>query len=387
MISSCGLGKEDNQVIKILLSQPYFDSDELKEIRKVLDSRWVSYGPKVKEFEDAVAEYLGVRYAICVANCTSALHLALRSIDVGYGDEVLVADYTFPATGHAVLYCRAKPVFVDVESKTYNMSPDMIVGRITRRTKAIMPVHTFGQPAEMDAIVKIANAHGLKVIEDAACALGAKYKDRYAGTIGDIGCFSLHGRKGITTGEGGMAVTNNKLLADRMRRLSIFGVKAVEVGHRRSRFLIPEFIEVGYNYKMSAIAAAIGIAQLRKLDKIIGRKRLLAEYWNKKLENLKFIKPPYVNDAVEHIYQSYVALLDRRIDRAKMIERLSKKGIETQIGTYASHLQPVYKAKERCPNSRCIFDRALALPLYYELKEKEIDIAVRYIEKTLEELA
>jgi len=198
----------DQNKLKIPLLRPYFDSEELSEISKVLDSGWVSQGPKVKEFEDKIAKYLGVKYAIAVTNCTSALHLALLSTGVKEGDEVFVADYTFPATGHAVLYCGAKPIFVDVDLKTYNFNPKSIKEKITDKTKAIIPVHTFGQPAEMDKIMEIAEDYNLKVIEDAACALGAKYKNKFAGTIGDIGCLSFHARKGITTGEGGMVVTN-----------------------------------------------------------------------------------------------------------------------------------------------------------------------------------
>ena len=268
---------------KIPLLRPYFDSEELEEIKKVLDSGWVTQGPKVKEFEDKIAEYLGVKYAIAVSNCTSALHLALLSIDVKKGDEILVADYTFPATGHAVLYCGAKPIFIDIDLRTYNINPELIEEKINDKTKAIIPVHTFGQPAEMDEIMKITEDYNLKVIEDAACALGAKYKNKYAGTIGDIGCFSFHARKGITTGEGGMAVTNNENLAAKIRKLSVFGMTSAWDREKSTEFIIPEFIEVGYNYKMSDITAAVGVAQLKKLDKIIERKRELAKYWDERL--------------------------------------------------------------------------------------------------------
>ena len=259
--------------VGIPLLRPYFDSEELEEIQKVLDSGWVSQGPKVKEFEDRIAEYLGIKYAIAVTNCTSALHLALLGIGVKEGDEVLVADYTFPATGHAVLYCRAKPIFVDINSQTYNIDSALIEDKITDKTKAIIPVHTFGQPAEIDEIIELAEDHNLKVIEDAACALGAKYKDKYAGTLGDMGCFSFHARKGITTGEGGMVVTDNKNIAEKIRNLSVFGMTSAWDREKSTEFIIPEFTELGYNYKMSDITAAIGVAQLKKLDKIVERKR------------------------------------------------------------------------------------------------------------------
>ena len=371
----------NQNTLKIPLLRPYFDSEEIEEIQKVLDSGWVTQGPKVKEFEDKIAEYLGVKYAIAVTNCTSALHLSLLSIGIKEGDEVLVADYTFPATGHSVLYCGAKPIFIDVDIKTYNMNPDLIEEKITERTKAIIPVHTFGQPAEMDEIMEIAEEHNLNVIEDAACALGAKYENRYAGTIGDTGCFSFHARKGITTGEGGMVATDNKKLAEKIRNLSVFGMTSAWNREISDKFIIPEFTEVGYNYKMSDITAAVGVAQLRKLDRIIERKRALARHWDEKLQEIEFIEAPYVSENVKHIYQSYVALVDKRVDRNKIIETLMKKGIQTQIGTYASHIQPVYNSNQKCPSSLEIFNRALALPMYYMLKEQDINVAAAHLKK------
>ena len=373
--------------VGIPLLRPYFDSEELEEIQKVLDSGWVSQGPKVKEFEDRIAEYLGIKYAIAVTNCTSALHLALLGIGVKEGDEVLVADYTFPATGHAVLYCRAKPIFVDINSQTYNIDSALIEDKITDKTKAIIPVHTFGQPAETDEIIELAEDHNLKVIEDAACALGAKYKDKYAGTLGDMGCFSFHARKGITTGEGGMVVTDNKNIAEKIRNLSVFGMTSAWDREKSDEFKIPEFTELGYNYKLSDISAAVGVAQLKKLDKIIERKRELAKYWDEKLEEIELIEAPYVSENGKHIYQSYVALVDKAINRNKLIVTLTKKGVQTQIGTYASHIQPIYNSNDKCPNSLDIFNRSLALPMYYMLREEDIDLAAAPLKKAVEKLA
>jgi dTDP-4-amino-4,6-dideoxygalactose transaminase len=372
--------------VKIPLLRPYFDSEEIEELKKVLDSGWVSQGPKVKEFEDKIAEYLDVKYAIAVTNCTSALHLALLGIGVKEGDEVLVADFTFPATGHVVLYCGAKPIFIDVDLKTYNINPESIEEKISDKTKAIMPVHTFGQPAEMDTIMAIAEVYNLKVIEDAACAFGAKYKNKYAGTIGHIGCFSFHARKGMTTGEGGMVVTDDESLADRIRNLSVFGMTSAWDREKSAGLNIPKFTELGYNYKMSDITAAVGVAQLRKLDKIIARKRELAKYWDDKLREIEFIEPTYVSEDVKHIYQSYVTLVNKCINRKKLIEILMKKGVQAQIGTYASHIQPVYNSTDKCPNSLEIFNRSLALPMYYMLKEEDIDIAASYLKMALEGL-
>ena len=367
------------------LNKPYFDSEELKEIQKVLDSGWVSQGPKVKEFENKITNFLGINYAVAVSNCTSALHLGLLSIGINEADEVLVSDFTFPATGHSVLYCRAKPIFVDVDLITYNINSELIEENITDKTKAIIPVHTFGQPADMDPIMEIAKDYNLKVIEDAACALGAKYKNKFAGTIGDLGCFSFHGRKEVTTGEGGMVVTNNQTLVDKIRRLSVFG-RITEYSNKSGNSFISKFIDVGYNYKMSDITAAVGVAQMEKLNKIIKRKRALAKYWDEKLQEIEYIEPPYVSENTKHIYQSYVALVDRCINRNKLIEALMKKGIQTQIGTYASHIQPVYNSNQKCPNSLEIFNRSVALPIYYMLRKGDIDIAATILKNTLKDL-
>jgi len=374
----------------IPLTRPYFDQDEISEIKKVLDSGWVSQGPKVKEFEENFAKYLGIKYAVAVSNCTAALHLALLALGVKKGDEVLVADYTFPATGHSVLYCGAKPIFVDVDPKTYNINPDKIEKIITRlsaqrrkKLKAVIPVHTFGQPADMDPIMVIAKKYGLKVVEDAACAAGAKYKGKMAGTIGDIGCFSFHARKGIATGEGGMVVTNHKALADEVRLRAIFGMISGKPKKQSFGITIPRFIKLGYNYKMSDITAAVGVAQLRKIDQIVQRKRELAKYWDKKLQEISFIKSPFVDKNIFHVYQSYVTLVDRKINRNKLMKYLKDNDIQTQIGTYASHIQPVYRSKQKCPASLDIFNRALALSMYYTLKEEDIDKIIFCLKKYL----
>ena len=370
----------------IPLTRPYFDSEELEELKEVLDSGWVSQGPKTKEFEDKFAEYVGAKYAVAITNCTAALHLSLLASGISKGDEVLVADFTHPATGHSVLYCGAKPVFIDVNLRTYNIDPGIIEEKITEKTKAVIPVHTFGQPADMDAVVEIASDYDLRVIEDAACAHGAKYKGKFAGTIGEAGCFSFHARKGITTGEGGMVVTNDKELAEEIRSLSIYGTVSAWDKEKSDKFIIPEFVKLGYNYKMSDISAAVGIAQLRKLGELIERKHELAKYWNEKLQELKHIKPPYCSKDVKHVYQSYVALVDKRINRNKLIELTRSRGIQTQIGTYACHVQPAYSSKEKCPNSLDIFNRSLSLPMYYRLGEEDIDVAASVLEKTLEEM-
>ena len=246
----------------IPLSRLWITKDELNEVKEVLESGWLTKGPKNLELEKMVGDYLGVKHVICTSSCTTALHLALLSLGLGGNpdgeDEVLVADYTYPATGHAVKYCGLNPVFVDIDPKTYNMDYKDLKRKINKKkTKAIIVVHTFGQSADMDKIMHVANKKNIPVIEDAACALGSKYKGQSCGTMGTIGCFSMHATKGIGIGEGGLLVTNNDDIAMIARSLGSFGL---DTWTREvvKEFIIPSFEDIGYNYKLSDVAAAIG---------------------------------------------------------------------------------------------------------------------------------
>jgi len=370
----------------IPLFKPYLDEDELSEIKSVLDSGWLTQGPKVKKFEKMISEKLEVKNVIACSSCTTALHLALSSVGVKQGDEVLVADYTFPATGHSVMHCGAEPVFVDVDKQTYNLDLKSAKNRLTKYTKAIIPVHTFGQSADMNEIMEFANDNNLYVIEDAACAFGSKYKNQMVGTIGDVGCFSFHATKGITTGEGGCVVTNNNETADKIRSLFTFGSQknASWERNKNNNFIIPTFTSSGFNYKMSDISAACGIAQMRKLDRIIEKKRELAKYWDSKLENIPHINAPYVKSYNYHNYQGYCTLVDDCVDRNMVIQSLKDKGIGSQIGTYSSFIQPAYDSYFECPVSLDIYNRSLRLPLYYDLTVDEIDIVANELKKILE---
>jgi len=374
-------------MLNIPLFRPYMDEDELNEIASVLNSGWLTQGPKVKEFERAISDRLEIKHVIACSSCTTALHLALLGVGIEPGDDVLVADYTFPATGHAVVHCQANPVFVDVDPLTYTLDVQDAICKLTYKTKAIIPVHVSGQAAEMDEVMEFAKIHNLSVIEDAACAFGAKYKDRMLGTIGDVGCFSFHATKGITTGEGGCVVTNNDEIAGRVRSLFTFGSEKQASWEREKSgtFSIPIFTTAGFNYKMSDIAAACGVAQLRKLDRIIGRKRVLAEYWDGKLRGIPHITAPYVKPYNYHNYQGYCTLVDDYIDRDSVIQALKDKGIGSQIGTHSSCIQPAYKKGRvyTCPVSVDIYYRALRLPLYCTLTTDEIDMAAYELERIL----
>ena len=366
------------------LSKPSFGNEELEEIKKVLDSGWVSQGSKCLEFEKAVSSYVGSKYAVAVSNCTSALHLALLSVGIKAGDEVIVADYTFPATGHAVLYCGAKPVFADVSMLSYNIDASMIEKKITENTKAIIPVHTFGQPSRMMPIMEIAQKHDLRVIEDAACSLGAKCNGRQSGTIGDVGCYSFHARKGITTGEGGMVVTDDIEIAEKVRSLSAFGITSAWDREKEKAPSVPIFDSIGFNYKMSDITAAVGVAQMRKLDSFIRKRQKLASVWNDVLSEQSFLTRPYVDGNVTHAYQSYVAVLDNRINRDKVIMGTMAKGVQTQIGTHALHIQPIYGSDDSCPSSYYLYKHSIALPIYDALTEDDIRWVAGIIKEVLE---
>ena len=355
--------------MKYPLARPHFDDTELEEIKQVLASGWVSMGPKVTELEKLICSLLGVKYAIANVNCTASLHIALLSMGIRSGDEVLVADYTYPATGHAVLYCGATPRFVDVDRETYNIQIKAIESKITPRTRAIIPVHTFGQPADMQRVMAVARKYNLGVIEDAACALGAKVDDRLAGTIGDVGCFSFHARKGFTSGEGGVLVTNDDVIAEKARRIRNLDAPAFEV--------------LGFNYKMSDILAAIAVVQLRKWDTILSKRRRLGKVWTEAITGSRFLVAPI--SVGDHIYQSYVCRVNG-INRDHLIMALGQAGIQAQIGTYASHVQPIYHSKDYCPISLELFKQAIALPMYYELEDEGIFEMAEIIDKIAGEL-
>ena len=366
-------------MLKIPLSRLWIDKNELCEIKKVLETGWLTKGPKNKELEKLVSDYLGVKYAICVSSCTTALHLAILSLPKNEKkDEILVADYTYPATGHAVKYCGLNPVFVDIDQKTYNIDYKDMKRKITKRTKAIIVVHTFGQSADMERIMKIANKKEIPVIEDAACSLGAKFKGKYCGTFGLISCFSFHPTKSISTGEGGVVVTDNEEIAKKVSELSTFGINRWEK-ENSNEFSIPEFKEIGFNYKMSDLSASVGIAQFKKLDKIIKKKNALARYWNKRLKEVDYINAPYIRKGKGnvHTYQGYCCLVTPVVNRNKLIQLLKDRGIQTQIGTYSSYVQPCYNYEgSSCDNSLDVFNRAIRLPLFYKLKKSEIDYII-----------
>ena len=366
----------------IPVARPYFDHNELDEIAKVLDSRWVAQGPKCTEFEQKFAAYIGSGHAVSFSSCTTALHLALVGLGVRPGDEVLVSDFTFPATGNAVMHAGATPVFVDVQPDTFNMDPSDLRRKITKKTKAVIAVHAFGNPADMGAIRTIARNAGLVLIEDAACAHGAVLDGKKVGSWGDAACFSFHARKNITTGEGGMVTTDDGSLAAHVRKLASHGMQGAWERQKQTGFEVPTFNELGYNYRLSDIASAVGIAQLAKLDALIAKRTHLARRYDALLKELPFDAVPQAAlPGAVPIYQSYVVLLEAGIPRNRVIDAMKERGVQTTIGTYASHVQPVYGKQPACPVSRDVFDRSLSLPIFFEMSDDQVQRVVRTLDE------
>ncbi len=377
----------------IRLTVPSIEEDDLQVTCETLASGFLVQGARVAEFEQLLASYVGAQHAIAVSNCTAALHLALLGLDVRAGDLVLVTTYSWIATANVIELCGAQPVFVDIQPDTFNMDPDqlesilkrlMSTATVAQRVKAILPVHTFGQMANMTAIMKIADQYGIPVIEDAACALGAKWDGRQAGTWGVMGCFSFHPRKAITTGEGGAIVTNSDQLARKLRALRNHGQDPAAS--------IPEFIMPGFNYRMTEFQAAFGSNQMKKLDRIIEARRRLARRYNSLLGSDP-VTVPSTPSGSSPVYQSYVTLLPEAATprRAEIIRELKEQGIETNIGTWHMPLTTYFRTcYGYClgdfPTTDQIFDRSLTLPLHEFLTDTEQESVVHTLLQTIRAL-
>jgi dTDP-4-amino-4,6-dideoxygalactose transaminase len=362
------------------LNVPVLDNRELEEIAKVLATGYLTQGPKVAEFERLVAQLVGCKYAFAMSSCTTALHLALVVLDIKPGDEVLIADFTFPATANVVVQQGAIPVLVDIDLDTYTMNVADLRAKITPKTRAIIPVHAFGCSADMDPILEAACEHGLPIIEDAATAIGTTYYGRYCGNLALMGCFSFHPRKMITTGEGGMITTNDDRLADSIRLLRSHG--GVRIGNWF------EFEAAGFNYRLSDVQGAIGIAQMEKLPRLIESKRMLAWQLKERLVYVKGIQLPVEPVWGGHIYQSFVILVDDGLNRNQIIEYLRERDIETTLGTYALHNQPFFQRKydyvsEQLPNSHAAFTRTITLPLYPQMTEVDLDTVATQLQAAI----
>ena len=361
---------------RIPLYKPTLDGNEKKYVNQCLDSTWISSkGKFIKRFEDSVKNYLSIDYASCVSNGTVALHLALLSLEIGIGDEVIVPSFTYIASVNSITYTGAKAVFADSLEDTWQIDPVDIESKITQKTKAIMVVHLYGHPCEMDEILKITEKYKLYLIEDAAEALGAKYKSKYIGTIGDISTFSFFGNKTITTGEGGMVVTKNQDFYNKIEHFKGQGlVSNKEYWHD----------VVGYNYRMTNIQAAIGTAQIERIENILIKKRKIAKLYDKLLYHLP-INLHNEKKNVVHSYWMYTFLVKDELIRDGLRQYLNQNGIETRPTFYPVHTMPMYFQKNQKLNvAENISKRGINLPSYPDLSIDEIEFICEKIKSFFE---
>ncbi|MCU1385392.1 MAG: DegT/DnrJ/EryC1/StrS aminotransferase [Acidobacteria bacterium] len=361
---------------EIPLSRPEFDETEARAVADVLASGWVSQGPKVAEFERAFAGRVGARFGIATTSCTTALHLALLVAGIGEGDEVICPSYSFVATANAILYAGATPVFADIDAHTWNIDPADALRRITPRTKAIMPVHQVGLAADLDALAPAA-ARGLTVIEDAACAIGATYRGRPVGSHGHISCFSFHPRKTICVGEGGMLMTDDEAIADHARQLRSHGASVSDhARHQASGLVYEEYRELGYNYRMTDLQAAIGLAQLPKLARFLERRRAIADRYDTAFAPLPALQVPARPPYADHAYQSYAVMLTDgcALDRDEAMRALVACGVSCRRGIPPIHLEPLYRdgpGAGSLPITEKVAARSIFLPMYAGLSDAD----------------
>lgn len=364
--------------IKVPIAKPIIGEEEINNVVEVLKSGMIAQGPKVEEFEKKFAEWVGADYGIAVNSGTAALHVALLSCGVGAGDEVITTPFTFIASGNSILYTGAKPVFADIDLKTYTINPDSIEKLITENTKAILPVQLYGQSANMDRINEIAEKYGLAVIEDAAQAHGATCNGQKVGSIGDMACFSFYPTKNMTTSEGGIITTNDEDLADNAK---IFRAHGASVRYHHS--------EIGYNFRMTDISAAIGLAQLNKIDGFNSKRIENAEYLNEGLKDVDGIITPYCAYGSKHVYHQYTIRVEKgnRDDWVKIINECGVgTGIHYPIPLYN---QPIYKTlgiKGNCPNANLAADTVISLPVHPSLTKDDLDLVIAAVKKASEDI-
>ena len=353
-------------------AEPNITEDDAKAAYNAIKEGRLSSGSYVKKFEQEFANYIGTKFAIAVNSATSGLQLSLASLGI-YDGEVITTPFTYAATSNVIVHQNAKPVFVDVDKTTYNIDPDKIEKAITKKTRAIMPIHYGGQCSEMEEISEIASKHNLFVIEDAAPAIGATHKQRKAGTFGIISAFSFFPDKNLTTGEGGMVVTSDPELADKCEELRKNGAS--------SRY---HHTSIGWNFKMPDPNAALGLSQLKRIESIIATKNKIAKYYQVSLEKINEIQPPIVKEYNLHTFMLYSILTKDLKQREEIKNALADKGIESRINFPSVHLQPIYKQmfgfqSGSFPISENLSDRILGLPIFFSMKEEQQDQIVNVI--------
>ena len=358
----------------IKIASPALDDDEIRAVAEVLKSGMLAQGAKVEEFERAFASYTGTRYAMAVNSGTAALHVALLASGIGEGDEVITTPFSFISTANSILFCRAKPVFADIDQATFNIDPRLVREKITPRTKVILPVHLYGQPCNMEKIAGICREHNLALIEDACQAHGAEYGGRKAGSFG-AGCFSFYPTKNMTTGEGGMITTNDEAIAGRARMLR---------SHGQSERYLHEML--GYNYRMTDIAAAMGICQLARLGEATQKRIENAAFLSGEIGSIKGLVPPFVAPDVKHVFHQFTIRVteDYGMTRDELQQKLREKGVGSGIHyPLPIHKQPLYRElgyADRLPVAEGAAREVLSLPVHPGLKEEDLRTIVRALQ-------
>ena len=364
--------------IKVPIAKPIIGDKEIENVVEVLKSGMIAQGPKVEEFEQKFAERVGAEYGIAVNSGTAALHVALLACGIGEGDEVITTPFTFIASGNSILYTGARPVFADIDMKTYTLNPDSIEDLITEKTKAIMPVQLYGQSADMDRINEIAEKYGLIVIEDAAQAHGAAYNGQKVGSIGDMSCFSFYPTKNMTTSEGGIITTDDEELAEKAR---IFRAHGATVRYHHDA--------IGYNFRMTDISAAIGLAQLENIDEFNEKRIANAAYLNEGLKDVDGVITPYCADGSKHVYHQYTIRVEKG-DRDDWVDIINDCGVGTGIHyPIPLYNQPIYRAlgiEGNCPNAELAADNVISLPVHPSLSKEDLDIVIEAVKTASKEL-
>jgi len=366
----------------VALAKPSFSTEEEQALLDVIRSGWVTQGPKVAEFEERFAEIVGAPHAVAVSSATTALFLSLHALGIGPGDEVVVPSLTFIASVNPIVHVGATPVFADVDPRSFNLDPDSFEAALTPRTRAVMLVHQLGLPADLDEIERRADAHGIAIVEDSACALGSAYKGRPIGSSRNLGCFSFHPRKVIVTGEGGMMTTRDAQLAARLRRLRHQGMSISDVErHRADRVITETYPEIGFNFRLSDLHAAVGVAQLEKLDAFVARRRAIAARYDAAFASIPEIVTPHVPDFAEPNYQSYIARLNRgdASVRNALLDAMLHKGVSTRRGLMAVHQEASYAHIDPTvplSHTEAADAQSFVLPIYADLGDDEVQYVI-----------
>lgn len=373
----------------IPIAKPFLDKDDAQAAHDAVLSGWVTQGPRVQEFEEKFAAYTGSKYAVAVSNCTTALQLSLIVAGIGAGDEVICPSMSYIATANAIIHAGATPVFAEVIGSTYNMDAQHCESLITKRTKGILLVHQIGMPADIDAFRDLCRRKNLILIEDAACAAGSMYKGKKIGTHSELVCFSFHPRKVITTGDGGMITTNNEQYYNRLKLLRQHGMSVSDrLRHVSSSIVFEEHVEIGFNFRMTDIQAAVGISQLSKLDWLIRERRKIAAKYSESLKDISCIRLPQEPDDYFSNNQSYSIYLKKSapVSRNELMQFMLDKGVATRRGIMTSHREIAYA--ERCKNislpvSEDACDRSFLIPIFVPMKEEETDLVIASLRKIL----